>query len=140
MIKNKTLYHEFHLQPSRIKWFIHAMAWLILQCLFFKLLKLEWWIIALLASSICSAYFIYTQKDWIYLGYLDDKTWTIVKQSKQKKMSQRVRIINMIDHQLYIHIDAVLEEQPISIVIWQDQVNDLSWKALKTRTKYKQFD
>lgn len=140
MIKNKTLYHEFHLQPSRIKWFIHAMAWLILQCLFFKLLKLEWWIIALLASSICSAYFIYTQKDWIYLGYLDDKTWTIVKQSKQKKMSQRVRIINMIDHQLYINIDAVLEEQPISIVIWQDQVNDLSWKALKTRTKYKQFD
>lgn len=140
MIKNQTIYHEFHLQPSRIKWIIHGATWLILQSIFFNLLKLEWWIIILILSSICSVYFIIKQQNWIYLGYLDDKAWTIVEQCKNKKKNHNLLVINMIDHQVYINIDAELEGQPISIIIWQDQVDRLSWKALKTRTKYKQFD
>lgn len=139
MSNQRSVYHEFHLQPSRLKWVIHIVAWLILQILLYQLLISQWYFIAVLISVICSVFFIYQQPNIIYLGHLDEDEWTLVEQSKQKNITHRVNIVNMIDHLLYIVVFFDDDTEYSSIVIWQDQVPANTWKALKTRSKYKQF-
>lgn len=139
MSNQHSVYHEFHLQPSRLKWVIHIVAWLILQILLYQLLISQWYFIAVLISIICSVFFIYKQPNIIYLGHLDEDEWTLVEQSKQKNITHRVNIVNMIDHLLYIVVFFDDDTEYSSIVIWQDQLSPTAWKALKTRSKYKQF-
>lgn len=139
MSNQHSVYHEFHLQPSRLKWVIHIVAWLILQILLYQLLISQWYFIAVLISVICSVFFIYQQPNIIYLGHLDGNEWTLVEQSKQKNITHRVNIVNMIDHLLYIIVFFDDDTEYSSIVIWQDQLSPTAWKALKTRSKYKQF-
>lgn len=138
MSNQHSVYHEFLLQSSRLKWVIHIVAWLILQILLYQLLISQWYFIAVLISVICSVFFIYQQPNIIYLGHLDGNEWTLVEQSKQNNITHRVHIVNMIDHLLYIVV-FFDDTEYSSIVIWQDQLSPTAWKALKTRSKYKQF-
>lgn len=137
MVDTHRIYHEFHLKPSRLKWVIHAVAWLILQILLYQLLISQWWFIIFIISIGCSIFFIYKQPNIIYLGHLDGDEWTLVEQSKQKNINHHVEIVNMIDHLLYIVVFFDNDAEYSSIIIWQDQVSANTWKALKTRTKYK---
>lgn len=137
---NKTsIHHDFKLQPSRLKYIIHSIAWLSFNAMLYALLPLHIWIFFILISLVLSLHFFWKEPKILYLGYLAEHEWTLIEQQKQKSITQHYQIINMIDHILYIVVYFHPQHQRPPIIIWQDQVNELTWKGLKTRAFLRNF-
>lgn len=134
-----SIYREFEFRPSRLALMFHGLVFLILQILLYAYLSPAFWAVCFILFTLGSAIFIYGQTQAIYLGYLADEQWTLITQIKKKKHQQHVRISNMLNHGLYVVIYFDPQQKIAPLVIWQDQLNDLQWKALKTQTQFKQF-
>lgn len=132
------MYNEFQFKPSRLMYLIHGFAFLALQCFLYAQLKPTFWVICFILHLIASLFFLYKIPKAVYLAYLDDEQWTLIIQHKTP-IKQRIIIQHMIDHLLYIVVYFESEQQKQSIIIWQDQLDSLHWKGLKTRAKFRHF-
>lgn len=79
------------------------------------------------------AYFIFMQQDQIeQLEQLDHSEWTL--RFKKSQELQRVKMDKMIDHHFYIVV--YFQSKTLKpMIIWKDQLSQLSWKSLKMQVK-----
>lgn len=134
-----SIYHEFQFRPSRLALICHGLVFLIVQIFLYQHLSPAFWAICCILFAITSLLFIYRQTQAIYLGHLDDEQWTLITQIKNKNHQQQVRISNMLNHGLYVVIYFDTQQNISPLVIWQDQLEPLKWKALKTQVQFKHF-
>lgn len=132
------MYNEFQFKPSRLMYIIHGLTFIALQVFLYWQLNLTFWIICFIIHLISSIIFIHSYHHILYLGHLDTHQWTLITQHKSQ-LKQQITIHHMIDHLCYIVIYFETEHRKQSIVVWQDQLDDLHWKGLKARAKLKHF-
>lgn len=144
-----SIYHTFSFKPSKLAYFIHFIAMLILQWILYATVDIQLWTVLFSLQILCSTYFIIQQQHYISLSYLDKNYWILservlspIKHTKKlqyKIEKHHIQILNMIDHSLYIVIYYQKQNKQHSIIIWQDQLEAIHWKALKTQALLKHY-
>lgn len=121
------VHKEFHLKHSRFSIVFQFVIILLIIFILYQVLSILFFIIAVVLLLL--SFFFFNQKQEIeYFAYLDDAVWSL--KFKNNKKIYRVKIQNILNHQLYIVIQ-LKDSDCKSFVIWFDQLNRMQWKNLK---------
>lgn len=121
----------FKLKPSRLSVMFQCALLLFIAMSLYQVLNIAVFILSVVLISL--TYFIFVRQAQIeQLEQLDASDWTLCY--RQSGKMQRVQIIKMIDHQVYVVL-YFHSKQLRPLIIWQDQLSEISWKSLKTRFK-----
>lgn len=121
----------FKLKPSRLSVMFQCLLLLFIAMSLYQVLSIAVFILSI--GLVNLSYFIFIRQAQIeQLEQLDASDWTLCY--RQSGKMQHAQIIKMIDHHLYIVIYFQSTKlQPL--IIWRDQLSEISWKSLKTRVK-----
>ncbi|WP_086202300.1 hypothetical protein [Acinetobacter silvestris] len=121
----------YKLKPSRLSVLFQFFLLMIILIGLYQVVTGMVLVCALVIAVV--AYFVFIQRDQIeQLEQLDHSEWTISFQKSQAK--QTVYIDKMIDHHIYIVI-YFQSKNLKPMIIWYDQLSQLSWKSLKMRVE-----
>ena len=121
----------FKLKPSRLSVMFQCLLLFFIAMSLYQVLTIAVFILSIVLVNL--TYFRFIRQAQIeQLEQLDPVEWTVC--FKESRKIQRLKIDKMIDHHLYIVIYFQSKKlQPL--IIWRDQLSEISWKSLKTRVK-----
>lgn len=118
---------EFQLKHSRFSIVFQLVIILLISFILYQVLSVQFFSVAL--ALLFLSLFFFKQKSQIeYFAYLDDDVWSLKFQNNKK--IHRVKIKNILNHQLYVVIEFEQSEHK-PLIIWLDQLNRIQWKNLK---------
>ena len=119
------------LKPSRLSVMFQCLLLFFIAMSLYQVLTIAVFILSIVLVNL--TYFRFIRQAQIeQLEQLDPVEWTVC--FKESRKIQRLKIDKMIDHHLYIVIYFQSKKlQPL--IIWRDQLSEISWKSLKTRVK-----
>lgn len=124
-------HQRYELKPSRIALGFQLLCLAIICSLWFAILNV-WISLCLFIIALLSLKWFRKRQQVQSLAQLELNQWVI--QYQDLEQAQHVQIKQMIDHALYIVVYFYEKKQP-TLIIWQDQVEHLAWKSLKSRVK-----
>ncbi|MDR2250632.1 hypothetical protein [Acinetobacter sp.] len=123
---------NFKLKYSRFAILFQFFIGLSLAILFYQLMPLLWWLVAISLLFISFAFFL-KRSQLAQIAYLDQKLWSLSYHSE--KSISRVQILKIIDYQIFIVV-YFESKKTLTAVIWFDQISLSQWKRLKTLEKF----
>lgn len=123
---------NFKLKYSRFAIVFQFFISLSLAILFYQLMPLLWWLVAISLLFISFAFFL-KRPQLVQIAYLDQKLWSLAYHSETT--ISRVKILKIIDYQIFIVIYFEGHKSRTSI-IWFDQISLSQWKRLKILEKF----
>ncbi|MFI8124711.1 hypothetical protein [Acinetobacter sp. ABJ-A23_2] len=123
---------NFKLKYSRFSIIFQFFIGLGLAALFYQLITILWWLVAVCLLFISFIFFL-KRPQLVQIAYLDQKLWSLSFHSEQT--ISRVEILKIIDYQIFIVI-YFEEHKTLTSVIWFDQMPLSQWKQLKTLEKF----
>ncbi|MBJ8504676.1 hypothetical protein I6M96_06605 [Acinetobacter seifertii] len=123
---------NFKLKYSRFSIIFQFFIGLGLAALFYQLIPILWWLVAVCLLFISFIFFL-KRPQLVQIAYLDQKLWSLSFHSEQT--ISRVEILKIIDYQIFIvvYFDG---DKTLTSVIWFDQMSLSQWKQLKTLEKF----
>lgn len=123
---------NFKLKYSRFSIIFQFFIGLGLAALFYQLIQIIWWLVAVCLLFISFIFFL-KRPQLVQIAYLDQKLWSLSFHSEQT--ISRVEILKIIDYQIFIVV-YFEGDKTLTSVIWFDQMSLSQWKQLKTLEKF----
>ena len=123
---------NFKLKYSRFSIIFQFFIGLGLAALFYQLIPILWWLVAVCLLFISFIFFL-KRPQLAQIAYLDQKLWSLSFHSEQT--ISRVEILKIIDYQIFIVV-YFEGDKTLTSVIWFDQMSLSQWKQLKTLEKF----
>ena len=123
---------NFKLKYSRFSIIFQFFIGLSLAVLFYQLITILWWLVAVCLLFISFIFFL-KRPQLVQIAYLDQKLWSLSFHSEQT--ISRVEILKIIDYQIFIVV-YFEGDKTLTSVIWFDQMSLSQWKQLKTLEKF----
>lgn len=123
---------NFKLKYSRFSIIFQFFIGLSLAVLFYQLLPILWWLVAVCLLFISFIFFL-KRPQLAQIAYLDQKLWSLSFHSEQT--ISRVEILKIIDYQIFVVV-YFEGDKTLTSVIWFDQMSLSQWKQLKTLEKF----
>ncbi|MDQ9035392.1 hypothetical protein RFH07_01985 [Acinetobacter seifertii] len=123
---------NFKLKYSRFSIIFQFFIGLCLSVLFYQLIPILWWLVAVCLLSISFIFFL-KRPQLAQIAYLDQKLWSLSFHSEQT--ISRVEILKIIDYQIFIVV-YFEGDKTLTSVIWFDQMSLSQWKQLKILEKF----
>lgn len=123
---------NFKLKYSRFSIIFQFFIGLSLAALFYQLIPILWWLVAVCLLFISFIFFL-KRPQLVQIAYLDQKLWSLSFHSEQT--ISRVEILKIIDYQIFIVV-YFEGDKTLTSVIWFDQMSLSQWKQLKTLEKF----
>lgn len=123
---------NFKLKYSRFSIIFQFFIGLGLAALFYQLITILWWLVAVCLLFISFIFFL-KRPQLVQIAYLDQKLWSLSFHAEQT--ISRVEILKIIDYQIFIVV-YFEGDKTLTSVIWFDQMSLSQWKQLKTLEKF----
>lgn len=123
---------NFKLKYSRFSIIFQFFIGLGLAALFYQLIPILWWLVAVCLLFISFIFFL-KRPQLAQIAYLDQKLWSLSFHSEQT--ISRVEILKIIDYQIFVVV-YFEGDKTLTSVIWFDQMSLSQWKQLKTLEKF----
>ncbi|GAA5563327.1 hypothetical protein Asch03_00814 [Acinetobacter schindleri] len=123
---------NFKLKYSRFSIIFQFFIGLGLAALFYQLIPILWWLVAVCLLFISFIFFL-KRPQLAQIAYLDQKLWSLSFHSEQT--ISRVEILIIIDYQIFVVV-YFEGDKTLTSVIWFDQMSLSQWKQLKTLEKF----
>ncbi|MCH2002414.1 hypothetical protein [Acinetobacter seifertii] len=123
---------NFKLKYSRFSIIFQFFIGLSLAALFYQLIPILWWLVAVCLLFISFIFFL-KRPQLVQIAYLDQKLWSLSFHLEQT--ISRVEILKIIDYQIFIVV-YFEGDKTLTSVIWFDQMSLSQWKQIKTLEKF----
>lgn len=122
----------FKLKPSRLSVVFQCLVLGLIMLTLYQTLTMLGLVLSMLLLSLTYVFFL--RQDQIQqLEQLNATEWTLC--FKQSGQIQRITIDHMLDHHFYVVV-YFQSKQLRPLIVWRDQLTEVSWKSLKTQVKF----
>ena len=122
----------FKLKPSRLSVVFQCLVLGLIMLTLYQTLTMLGLVLSMLLLSLTYVFFL--RQDQIQqLEQLNATEWTLC--FKQSGQIRRITIDHMLDHHFYVVV-YFESKQLRPLIVWRDQLTEVSWKSLKTQVKF----
>lgn len=122
----------FKLKPSRLSVVFQCLVLGLIMLTLYQTLTMLGLVLSMLLLSLTYVFFL--RQDQIQqLEQLNATEWTLC--FKQSGQIRRITIDHMLDHHFYVVV-YFQSKQLRPLIVWRDQLTEVSWKSLKTQVKF----
>lgn len=122
----------FKLKPSRLSVVFQCLVLGLIMLTLYQTLTMLGFVLSMLLLSLTYVFFL--RQDQIQqLEQLNATEWTLC--FKQSGQIRRITIDHMLDHHFYVVV-YFQSKQLRPLIVWRDQLTEVSWKSLKTQVKF----
>ena len=122
----------FKLKPSRLSVVFQCLVLGLIMLTLYQTLTMLGLVLSMLLLSLTYVFFL--RQDQIQqLEQLNVTEWTLC--FKQSGQIRRITIDHMLDHHFYVVV-YFQSKQLRPLIVWRDQLTEVSWKSLKTQVKF----
>ena len=122
----------FKLKPSRLSVVFQCLVLGLIMLALYQTLTMLGLVLSMLLLSLTYVFFL--RQDQIQqLEQLNATEWTLC--FKQSGQIRRITIDHMLDHHFYVVV-YFQSKQLRPLIVWRDQLTEVSWKSLKTQVKF----